>query len=206
MKRAIILFIFSIFFSRNSFGNQIINNTIIDSSKMFQIDNFWIYGNEKFEYISLVKSSNDTLKLIACSEFLCSPFGEIKNLQRLKESLLKKFKIIEVKKNKSIILDKYSLLSLKYNYSFLNLLFCDYTRKSRYSYINSGEIVDSDVIFDNKIKIGLSIELFYTQFFNDFPNELKQRYNVIIFYPCIDNIPTHIYTFENGKLKNIKFV
>ena len=129
---------------------------------------------------SLVKSSNDTLKLIACSEFLCSPFGEIKNLQTLKESLLKKFKIIEVKKNKSIILDKYSLLSLKYNYSFLNLLFCDYTRKSRYSYINSGEIVDSDVIFDNKIKIGLSIELFYTQFFNDFPNELKQRYNVII--------------------------
>ena len=205
MKRIIILLICFITFSRNNFANEILKKTISDTSRIFKIDNFWIYGNEKFEYISLVNSSNDTLKLMACSEFLCSPFGKIKNQEKIKASLLKKFKVIETKKNTSNTLGKYTILSLKSNFSSLNLLFSNYTGKSRYSYVTSGNIVDSVVLFDNKIKIGMSIEKFYTQFFNNFPNDLKQRYSVIIFSPCIDNIPTHIYSFKSGKLTNVKF-
>jgi len=180
-------------------------NQPIDTTKSFKVDKYLVSPDPAFEYIALVKSSGDTLEFKACSEFLCSPFGTIKNQSELKTSLLKIFNVIRGETDSTIVLGESNKLELKYKSNKLNLVFSQYTDSSRYSYIDNGEINYKEVIFNNNIRIGMSKEDFFEIFFESFQKELQNKYNVIIFEACIDDIPTHTYNFKNNNLISVKF-
>jgi hypothetical protein len=50
----------------------------------------------------------------------------------------------------------------------------------------------------------MSSNEFYQIFFDNFPIELQNKFRVIEFESCVQDIK-HIYTFDNKKLNKIKF-
>jgi len=174
----------------------------LDTTKAVKIDKYWVEPKESFEYNSLGNFTNDTLKLITCSEYVFSPFGSLREKAELKTSMLKNFSVIsrvDTMKNGEF---EFNVLNLKT--SKLILFFNDDPEASRSSYVFKGEINDSDVKFRDNIRIGMSKEDFIRTFFKTFPNELLQRYKVIVLESCVTDI-WHTYTFIGNKLKAVSF-
>jgi hypothetical protein len=96
-------------------------------------------------------------------------------------------------------------VDLRLDNNKLNLFLDNDPEASMHSYIRGGQIVDSKVIFSDNIKVGMKIEEFHKKFFDYFPPELNNKYNVIEFESCVTDI-IHIYTFEKGQLSSVKFV
>jgi hypothetical protein len=174
----------------------------IDTSKSFRIDTYWATPKKSFDFNSLEKSSDDTLALVTCAEYVYSPFGVINNKHALKNSLLKNLAIVSRTDTMDVGPEEFQILKLKS--SKLIFFFDNDTEASKHSSISKGEINDSEVKFDKGIRVGMKIGKFYETFFDYFPEELKTKYQVIVLISCVDDIK-HIYTFKNGILNSVIF-
>ncbi len=176
---------------------------IVDSTASLKIGNYIVIPKQFFPCELSENSNDDTLKIFSCSDFVYSPFGDIKNKTKLKTSLLNNFEV----KNKTVTESngefEFQILTLKS--SKIILYFNKNPDGSKDSYIFKGEINDSIVNFTLGIRIGMSSEEFFKVFFDKFPKELMTKYHVIEFSSCVDAI-THIYNFYNYKLKSIDYV
>jgi hypothetical protein len=183
--------------------NELIRpNQQIDTSTALKIRNFWVSPKKSFEFNSLISSSNDTLSLVTCSEYVYSPFGQINNRNEINNGLLRNFSVtnkIETMNNNT-----FEFLILKHGASRLILFLDNDPESSKHSYIFQGDINDSDVNFIYGIKIGMSKELFITNFFDSFTNDLLVNYNIITFESCVQDI-IHTYTFKADKLQSVNF-
>jgi hypothetical protein len=175
----------------------------IDTSKSFKIDGLWATPKPSIDFNSFADAGSDTLSFALCGEYVYSPFGPIKNKSAFGTSLLKNFTVANrTDKTETGPVD---LQILKHASSKLIFFFNNDTEAETHSDIYKGEIYDSDIQFINGIRIGMRIDDFYKCFFNYFPDELKIKYKVIVLESCITGIK-HIYVFDGGKLKSVRFV
>lgn len=174
----------------------------IDTTKSFKVDTFWVTPKTSLQFNSLISSSNDTLDLVTCTEYVYSPFGILNDSSQLSKSLLKNFRIANI--TDSSVNNRLVLQSLKLKSSKLIVFFDHDPEASKESYIIKGEIYDRDVDFTKNIRIGMSENNFCGTFFKDFPSTLQKRYKVIVFQSCVEGIK-HIYSFKDGELNSVKF-
>jgi len=215
MSKIVLFFLIFIISGNCTFiKNSKSDNTIhLDTTKSVKIADLWITPNLSFEFISLGICNLDTLDFIGCSDYLYYPFGKLKERQDLKSSVLKEFEIYESKKDTSTITDEegkngyfvwQERLKLKYGSNTLNLFFDDGNEGEKHSYITNGEIISKDIVFINGVRIGMNFDDFCSKFFDSFPKELHNKYEVITFETCTDGL-RHIYTFKNNILISIEF-
>lgn len=174
-----------------------------DTTTSFKVGSYWVTPKPSFEFNSVSPSSGDTLNLATCAEYVYSPFGLITGNAGLKKSLLNNFSIVSRKE--SMPNGEFEFQILHHQSSKLILFFDDDPEASKESYILKGEIYDSDVNFDDNVKVGMTMDDFCKIFFVDFPAELKDRFKVIEFTSCVTAI-THLYDFKDRKLASVKFV
>jgi|WetSurMetagenome_2_1015567.scaffolds.fasta_scaffold438783_1 hypothetical protein len=175
----------------------------IDTLNSIRIGNNWFTPKKSFELNSLTDSKSDTLILVTCAEYVYSPFGKISNKSELSSSNLKNFHSIDrIEKMEN---GDFEFQKLSLNSSHIILFFDNDPESSKSSYVFKGEIFDSQVRFDNNLKIGMNKMDFINTFFDYFPANLLNDYNTIVFKSCVVDI-THIYTFKNDKLESVKFV
>lgn len=183
-----------------------------DTTHSFKIGNYWVTPKKSFDFNSLGQSSGDTLHLVTCSQNVYFPFGKLTDKSSLKTSLLKDFTIINFNRdtftNINIspdFLQWSELVELKLGDNKLNLFLDNDPEASMHGYIRGGQIVDSNVIFSDNMKIGISVVDFYKIFFDYFPADLNNKYKVVEFESCVADV-THIYTFVNRQLNSVKFI
>jgi hypothetical protein len=172
----------------------------IDTANVVKIDGKWAVPKKSFDFNTLGNSAEDTLKIVTCGDYVFSPFGDLTDKSQLKASLLNNFNV----KNRVDTMDigpyEFQILNLKN--SRLILFFNE--EGSTHSYIIKGEVNDSEVNFEDGVKIGMSKEKFINTFFEEFPKELLSKYNYFVFESCVTNI-WHTYAFKNNKLESVKF-
>jgi hypothetical protein len=173
-----------------------------DTTKSFKIGDFWLTPKTSFDFNSVGKSKGDTLELVTCSDYVYFPFGKINSKKELKTSLLKDFSTVD--RIDSLDNGVFEFQILKFNSSKLILFFDNDPEATISSYIIKGEINDKDVRFRNNLTIGISKKDFINEFFDLFPKELIDKYNVIVFESCVTGL-NHVYTFEDKKLNSIRF-
>lgn len=168
-----------------------------DTTKSFRIGDFWLTPKPSFDFNSVGKAKGDTFDLVTCSDYVYFPFGKINNKTELKSSILKDFNVI----NRTDSLDNgiFEFQILNNNSSKLILFFDNDPEATISSYIFKGEINDKNVRFVNKVAIGMNIKDFINEFFDLFPDELIDRYNVIVLESCVSGL-NHVYTFKDKKL------
>lgn len=178
----------------------------------FKVDNYWLTPKKSFDFISLGKLSDDTLHLVTCCNYVYFPFGKLTDKSSIKTSLLKDFKITSFNRDTFTntnmtppFFEWSESVSLTLADSELNLFLDNDPEASMHGYIRGGKIVDSQVIFSKNIRVGMRIEDFYKKFFDHFPTELYKKYKVVEFESCVADV-THVYTFENGILRSVKFI
>ncbi|MGV3540748.1 MAG: hypothetical protein ACO1OQ_13120 [Rufibacter sp.] len=176
--------------------------TQIDTTNAVKIGDYWAKPKESFEFNTLGESKGDTITFVTCSDYVFSPFGEIKDKSQLKNSLLKNFSVTNRTDTMDIGAFEFQILNLKD--SKLILFFDDDPEASRSSYIHKGEIMDGDANLADGVKIGMSKKDFIGTFFKDFPEDVLANYNHFVFESCVTDI-WHTYTFNDGRLKSIKF-
>ncbi|RBQ05250.1 hypothetical protein [Pedobacter miscanthi] len=173
----------------------------IDTTKAVKIDGYWAVPKPSFDFNTWIKNTKDTLRLVTCSKYVYSPFGELKSKNAITKSLLNKFLI----KDSVIKYENYASA-----YHFLThktsklILYFDKDGPT-HSYIFKGLINNADVDLENGIKIGMDKADFLNHFFNSFPKEIMDKYNFIKFDSCIQDI-IHSYTFKQGKLVSVDFI
>jgi hypothetical protein len=168
-------------------------------SHTFQIHDIVVKPRTDLELNSFDKISNDTLHLVVCTEFVYYPFGKIEKKSALKESSLKIFEINDKKDKQGNILQV-----LQFNSSELVLFFDSNSEGPISSYVIKGKIVNSEIVLENNIKIGMSKKEFFNLFFDDFPSKLEEKFNKIGLIACVDGT-NHYYSFKNDKLILIRF-
>ena len=168
-----------------------------DTTKSFRIGDFWLTPKPSFDFNSVGKAKGDTFDLVTCSDYVYFPFGKINNKTELKSSILKDFNVI----NRTDSLDNgiFEFQILNNNSSKLILFFDNDPEATISSYIFKVEINDKNVRFVNKVAIGMNIKDFINEFFDLFPDELIDRYNVIVLESCVSGL-NHVYTFKDKKL------
>jgi hypothetical protein len=188
----------------------------VDTAKSVKVHNFRATPKKSFDFNSLGRSSEDTLHLVTCSEFVYFPFGKLTDKSSLKTSLLKGFNISSSKLDTftNIMLPSdpnddirqwSESIDLRLGANKLSLFFDNDPEASMHGYIRGGQINDSNVIFTGDIKVGMRLQDFYKSFFDFFPKELIEKYKVVEFESCVTDV-THIYSFENGRLNSVKFI
>lgn len=188
----------------------------IDTTQTFLIDNYRVTPKVFFDFHSSRKSISDTLHIVTCSDYVYFPFGKLTDRSSLKNSLLKGFKIIRRKLDSFTAIGLPSdpsddfkqwseTLELEFGANKLSLFLDNDPEASIHSYIRGGQIVDDKVTFLGDIKVGMNLQEFYGRFFDYFPEELLDKYSVVKFESCLTDI-IHIYTFNNGQLKSVKFL
>lgn len=175
---------------------------LIDSSKSFQIGSVWITPKKFFDYNSVLKSIGDTLDLVGCGEYIYSPFGPVNKKQNIAESLLKNFALTTVTDTSEL---HYVYQVLTYKSSKIKFFFYNDPEASKASFITEGDIRDADVPFAVDIRIGMKEADFVKVFFDDFPETDVKGFKVITFRSCVESI-VHLYEFENGVLKSVRFI
>ncbi len=133
-----------------------------------------------------------------------SPFGKLNEKSNFQKTLLKNFKTINKKKKVEGGFIEYQF-KFAFRSSNLHIEFDNDLEASTHSYIVGGEIRDREIGFVNNVHIGMDVDDFCRIFFSFFPEEILERFKVIIFESCVTDI-VHIYTFENKKLISVKFV
>ena len=121
-----------------------------------------------------------------------------------KQTVLENFTIHQLKKEHEGLLTVCKV-KMELKNSFLLLQFDNDGEGSTHSYVARGQINDGEVKFANNIRIGMSIDDFSSVFFEQFPQAMLSKINVIILDYCINDI-IHIYNFKNGKLSSVNFV
>jgi hypothetical protein len=169
--------------------------------KSFKIDDLLVTPKYFTEFDALLKSGPDTLGLSVISMYVYYPFGLIKSKSKPNLGLLKNFDI----SNKIIKTDigNIDIQNLKHGSSKL-IFYFNTVDGDRHSDILKGEVYDADVKFVNGIKIGMSVDDFYKCFFDSFPSELENKYKFFVL-ESLDEVK-HIYSFEDNKLKSVKFL
>lgn len=193
-------------------NNKSTTDNPVDTTMSFNVDNYWLTPKKSFDFISLGKSSDDTLHLVTCCNYVYFPFGKLTDKSSIKTSLLKDFTITSFNRDTFTntnmtppFFEWSESVSLTLADCELNLFLDNDPEASMHGYIHDGKIVDSKVIFSKNIRVGMRIEDFYKKFFDHFPTELYKKYNVVEFESCVADV-THIYTFENGILRSVKFI
>jgi hypothetical protein len=187
-----------------------------DTTTSFRINNYWATPKKSFNYNSLRKSSEETLHLVTCSDYVYFPFGKLTDKSSLKTSLLNIFTITECKRDTftNIMLPSdpaddikqwTESLKLELGANKLTLFLDNDQEASMHGYIRSGQIMDKKVLFSENIRIGMSSADFYKCFFDYFPPELNLKYKIVELESCVTDV-THIYTFDNGQLSSVKFI
>jgi hypothetical protein len=168
--------------------------------KSFKINGVFVTPKFSTEFGGLLNTGSDTLGLMVNSTYVYFPFGLIKSSPNPNLGLLKNFRIT----NRIIKTDigNIDVQFLKHGSSKL-IFFFNTVNGAKQSEILKGDVLDSDVQFVNNVRIGMSIDDFYKCFFDDFPIELESKYNFFVL-KSVDEVK-HIYSFENGKLKSVKF-
>ena len=174
----------------------------IDTSQSFKINGTWATPKKTIKFDTLIKD-NDSLHLVVCGEYVYSPFGILDDKSDFKKSALKNFKIAE--KTAKDGDETFAVQSLNHNSSKVIFFFDHDPEASKHSSIVKGEINDRDVLFANGVHVGMSTGNFYNSFFDYFPDELKDKYKFFVLESCAEGIK-HIYTFETGQLKSVKFI
>jgi hypothetical protein len=180
------------------------NSLAIDTTKAVRIANFVTVPKESFGFYesnATHASSHDTLSLVTCSDYVYSPFGQLKNKLDIPKSGLKNFKITN--RTEKMDNSNFEFQILRLNSSKL-ILFFDSTSHVRSTYVFKGEIYDNDVVFADNIKLGMTKEDFINTFFVNFPKDQLPNYNTIILEPCVEDTK-HVYSFKDGKLKSVEF-
>jgi hypothetical protein len=204
MNRFLLIILLLILFieCKNSTKQVTINEPAIDTTRSFKINSIWVTPKHTLEFNALIKAAKDTLELSICSEFVYSPFGIIKNKNELKNSNLKNF---EIKDRIDTLVDGISeiqILNLKS--SKIILFFDDDPEAVKSSYIVKGEIFDKDVTINDSISIGMAKKNFINTFFDSFPNQLLDKFNVIVLETCVTGT-NHVYDFKNDILTSVRF-
>jgi hypothetical protein len=199
-----ILFVCSMTMLSCNLSKKITNNASStkydNTSKKFKVNGLWVIPKHSTEFDTLLKSTYDTLDIAVNSTYIYFPFGAIKAKVSPDLGLLKNFNI----KNVTIKTDigDMHLQILKHGSSRIIYSF-NATYKGSNSDLYEGEIYDTDVQFVNDIQIGMSIDDFYSHFFDLMPIEIRNKYACFML-ESVDGIK-HIYSFENNKLKSVKF-
>jgi len=173
-----------------------------DTTKSFRIGNCWLTPKPSFDFNSIRFANGDTLDLVTCSNYVYFPFGKIDNKNELKGSLLKDFNTTS--RTDSLDNGIFEFQILKINSSKLILFFDNDPESTISSYIIKGEINEKNIRFVNNVTIGMSQNDFVNEFFDLFPNELIDKYNVIILVSCVSGLK-HVYTFKDNRLNSIRF-
>lgn len=149
---------------------------------------------------ALLNTGPDTLGISVNSTQFYYPFGLIKSKPKPNLGVLRNFGIT----NKIIqtAIGNIDIQILKHRSSKL-IFFFNTVNGDKHADILKGEVYDTDVKFINSIIIGMSVDDFYKCFFDHFPLELENRYKFFELESA-DEIK-HIYSFENNKLKVVKF-
>jgi hypothetical protein len=158
----ILLLIFPFLFdSCNNLTNQKNEKeTTCDTTKSFKIDNHWITPKLNLQFNSLLKSAQDTLDLVICTQYIYFPFGLLYDKSDLPKSLLKSFRItksdLDTFTNYRVGPNPFNQWSesieLELGSNKLNLFLDNDPEASTHSYILGGEIIDNKVELLNKIK------------------------------------------------------
>jgi hypothetical protein len=173
-----------------------------DTTKSFRIGDYWLTPKPSFDFNSVGIANGDTLDLVTCSDYVYFPFGKINNKNELKGSLLKNLNAIS--RTDSLDNGIFEFQILKTNSSKLILFFDNDPEATISSYIIKGEINEKNIRFVNNVTIGMSQNDFVIEFFDLFPNELIDKYNVIVLESCVSGLK-HIYTFMDKRLNSIRF-
>ena len=215
-----VLLLLATFFCMTTAYNQLNPNgskdKLLDTTASFKIDSYWVTPKTSFEFNSLGKTSTDTLHLVTCAEYVYFPFGKLNDKSQLKTSLLKDFNIISSQldtfthpMSPDDASDDFLLwsesLELELGVNKLSLFLDNDPFTAIHSYLSEGQILDNKVKLADNVNVGMSIEDFYEKFFEYFPTELNKKYKVIKFESCVFGI-THLYTFDNGQLRSVKFM
>ncbi len=166
-------------------------------------DSLKVIPKESFEMNSIEVSSNDSLVICSCGDFVYYPFGRMDKALQLSSSVLNIFVIhphLEEMDN-----GKFLFYTLKYKSSRLLLFFDNDTEACTSSYVLKGDIVDSSVVFSNNVRIGMSKAAFLLEFFKFFPKEKMNKYKTIIFETCVAGT-RQIYSFKNNRLSRISII
>ena len=175
----------------------------IDTTKAVKIGNYWTTPKSSLEFNSIQNSTSDTLSIVTCSEYVYSPFGIIKDKSEFKSSLLKNFSVTN--RTDSFEDGKFEFNILKLKTSKLIFFFDSDQEASKHSDLFKGEIQNDEVNFVNGVKIGMMKEEFYKIFFDNFPDELHEKYKYFVLESCVQDIK-HIYKFNDNKLQSVNFI
>jgi hypothetical protein len=207
MKHLIIgIFGFTVLLTSCKNTNQLNNSQTVDSSIdtliSVKLQNNWITPKTSFDFNSFIDFKGDTLGIATCAEYVYSPFGLINNKTELKSSKLSGFACID--KVEKMENGEFEFQKLSLGSNRIILFFDNDTEASKSSYIFKGEVFDNNVVLDNDVKIGMSKKEFIDKFFDYFPEKLTNRYQIIVFESCVQDI-RHTYKFSNDRLESIKF-
>lgn len=174
----------------------------VDTAVSFRIGSHWVTPDSSFEFNALLPTGADTLHVVACQKYLIDPFGPVANMKQLQSSRLKNFAVaIRFTKQSNGI---FPIQSLKKGGNRLLLYFQADPEEMVYSNILQGEINDSSVAFVNGVRVGMSVDSFYSRFFTVFPAVLQVKYKTVVFDYCVDDI-RHIYDIKGGRISAVKF-
>lgn len=174
------------------------------SIKYFQIDSYTIKPKRTFYLNNNPRISHDTIFFIVCSDYIYYPFGQIKSKGDFNKSLLRTWHLTNVIDSIVYPDQKTELNLLDLNNNRVITFIDNDIEAVKSSYILKGELNDQSAILVNNIKIGMSSRLFYDKFFDDFPVQLNDRFQFIVFETCVDGLK-HVYSFSNGILNKIRF-
>jgi hypothetical protein len=180
------------------------DSTTIDTTKAVRIANFWTVPKESFGFYqsnASRSSRHDTLVFPTCSEYVYSPFGQMRTKLDIPKSGLKNFKVKDRTDKQDNGDFEFQILELNSNKL---ILFFDTTSHVRSTYVFKGEINDNEAVFVDNVKIGMSKEDFINTFFDHFPADKLANYNTIILEPCVEDTK-HVYSFVDNKLKRVEF-
>lgn len=176
----------------------------VDTSKAFKFENQWIKPADSVDLSSIQAKGTDTLLIAACSDYINHPFGKIEQKSELSKSLLGKFKVTSKKKkiyDNSKELSEFQVLTFRTNK--LLCYFDNDPESSPHSIIVRGSINTNDVKLAKGVHLGMNANDFLKVFFKEGPQNLPYKYFLIS--PCVGDT-NHLYTFENGRLTDIKFI
>jgi len=177
-------------------------DSLIDTLNSVKFGNDWFTPKTTFDFNSFIDFQGDTLGIATCAEYAYSPFGQINNKTELKSSKLSGFACID--KVEKMENGEFEFQKLSLGSNRIILFFDNDPEASKSSYIFKGEIFDNNVVLENDVKIGMTKKEFIDKFFDYFPEKLTNKYQIIIFESCVQDI-RHTYKFNNDRLESVKF-
>lgn len=150
--------------------------------------------NLKLVELSIQK---DTLNIVSTSSFLFYPLGKFTKIEKISQSNPQFTTVIEHDKNDK----KAKLYRLSSKNSFVKF-FKDPNNATLE--IVSGKIINSEIMLENGIRVGMSKIDFFNLFFNKLTEHQIDNINTVKLISALNGI-THVYIFEKKLLKRLEF-